>query len=108
MQIYTDQVTGEEMLFTSVGTNGIFTGKYNPDLVEKIQWSSYPEYGPIDIRPLGIVVANNTLYFSSGNKIYKRIDGLNPNYEIVHDFSDLSSNINSAVGGVRGLSLIHI
>ena len=86
MQIYTDQVTGEEMLFTSVGTNGIFTGKYNPDLVEKIQWSSYPEYGPIDIRPLGIVVANNTLYFSSGNKIYKRIDGLNPNYEIVHDY----------------------
>ena len=107
MQIYTDQVTGEEMLFTSVGTNGIFTGKYNPDLEEKIQWSSYPEYGPIDIRPLGIVVANNTLYFSSGNKIYKRIDGLNPNYAIAHDFSDLSSNINSAVGGIRGLTVFN-
>jgi len=106
MQIYTDQVTGEEMLLTSVGTNGIFVGKYNPDLEEKIQWSSLPEYGPLDIRPLGIVVANNTLYFSSGNKIYKRIDGLNPTYSIVHDFSDLSSNINSAVGGIRGLTVI--
>ena len=51
------KVTGEEMLFTSVGTNGIFTGKYNPDLVEKIQWSSYPEYGPLDIRPLAIQFA---------------------------------------------------
>ncbi|MDB3868686.1 dockerin type I domain-containing protein [Candidatus Marinimicrobia bacterium] len=107
MQIYTDQVTGDEMLLTSVGTNGIFVGKYNPDLEEKIQWNSIPEYGPIDIRPLGIVVANNTLYFSSGNKIYKRIDGLNPTYIIAHDFSDLSSDINSAVGGIRGLSVIN-
>ena len=107
MQIYTDQVTGDEMLFTSVGTNGIFVGKYNPDLEEKIQWNSNPEYGPIDIRPLGIVVANNVLYFSSGNKIYKRIDGLNPTYAIAHDFSDLSSDINSAVGGIRGLSVIN-
>ena len=107
MQIYTDQVTGDEMLFIPVGTNGIFVGKYNPDLEEKIQWNSNPEYGPIDIRPLGIVVANNVLYFSSGNKIYKRIDGLNPTYEIAHDFSDLSSDINSAVGGIRGLSVIN-
>jgi len=106
MQIYTDQVTGEEMLFTSIGTNGIFVGKYNPDSQHKIQWNSYPEYGPVDIRPLGIVVANNALYFSSGNKIYKRIDGANPSYSIVHDFSDLSSNINSAVGGIRGLTVI--
>ena len=106
MQIYTDQVTGEEMLFTSVGTNGIFVGKYDPDSQNKIQWSSLPEYGPIDIRPLGIVVANNALHFSSGDKIYKRIDGLNPNYAIVHDFSDLSSNISSAVGGIRGLTVI--
>jgi len=106
MEIYTDQLTGEEMLFTTVGTNGIFVGKYDSDSQSKIQWSSIPEYGPMDIRPLGIVVANNALYFSSGNKIYKRIDGPNPNYTIVHDFSDLSSNINSAVGGIRGLTVI--
>jgi len=107
MQIYTDQVTGEEMLFTSVGTNGIFVGKYNPELEEKIQWSPFPEYGPLDIRPLGIVVANNSLHFSSGDKIYKRIDGFNPTYTIVHDFSDLNSDINSAVGGIRGLTVIN-
>ena len=107
MQIHTDQVTGDEMVFTSIGTNGIFVGKYNPEIEEKIQWSSTPEYSPLDVRPLGIVVANNILYFSSGNKIFKRIDGLNPSYTIVHDFSDLSSDINSAVGGIRGLSVIN-
>ena len=105
MQIHTDQVTGEEMLFTSVGTNGIFSGKYNPNLEGKIQWNSIPEYGSLDMRPLSIVVADNVLYFSSGNKIYKRIDGTDPSYSIVHDFSDLSSNINSAVGGIRGLTV---
>jgi len=106
MQIYTDQVTGEEMLFISVGTHGIFVGKYDPDSQSKIQWSSFPEYGPVEIRPLGIVIANNALHFSSGDKIYKRIDGLNPTYTIVHDFSDLGSDINSAVGGIRGLTVI--
>jgi len=107
IQIYTDQATGMEMLFTSVGTKGIFVGQYNPNLEQKIQWNSIPEYGPLDIRSLGIIVANNELYFSSGNKIYKRIDGLNPSYTIAHDFSDLSSNINSAVGGIRGLTVIN-
>tara|TARA_A100001011_G_scaffold388734_1_gene468953 strand:+ start:2360 stop:3889 length:1530 start_codon:yes stop_codon:yes gene_type:complete len=108
IEIYTDQITGKEMLFTTVGTKGIFVGKYNQDLDYKIQWSSIPEFDNIDIRPLGIVVANNELYFSSGNKIYKRIDGFEPSYTIVHDFSDLSSNINPAVGGIRGLTVLNI
>ena len=107
MQIYTDQVTGKEMLFTSVGTKGIFIGQYNASLEQKIEWNSVPEFGPLDIRPLGMVVANNQLYFSSGNKVYKRIDGLNPEYIIIHDFSDLNSNINSAVGGIRGLTVLN-
>lgn len=107
MQIYTDQITGIEMLFATVGTKGIFVGKYNQDLNYKIQWTPIPEFDDIDIRPLGIVVANNELYFSSGDKIYKRIDGFNPSYTIIHDFSDLNSNINPAVGGIRGLTTIN-
>ena len=44
IEIYTDQITGKEMLFTTVGTKGIFVGKYNQDLDYKIQWSSIPEF----------------------------------------------------------------
>ena len=44
------------------------------------------------------------MYFSSGNKLFRRNDGVSPTYSIVHDFSDLSTNINSAVGGIRGLT----
>ena len=55
-------------------------------------------------RPASVKTADSV---SSGNKIYKRIDGLNPIYIIAHDFSDISSNINSAVGGIRGLTVIN-
>ena len=106
MELYTDQVTGNEHLLISVGTKGIFSGSYNPNIEGKIQWNVEPEIGPFNIRSLGITITNNSLYFSSGNKIYVRNDGETPTYSIVHDFSDLSSNINSAVGGIRGLTSI--
>ena len=106
IEIYTDQVTGIENLIISVGTQGIFSGKYNPNIDGKVEMGLNPEIGPLSIRPLGIAIANNALYFSSGNKIFKRSDGFNPSYEVVHDFIDLGSNINSAVGGIRGLSTI--
>jgi hypothetical protein len=106
IEIYTDQVTGIENLIISVGTQGIFSGKYNPNVDGKIEIGLNPEIGPLSIRSLGIAIANNALYFSSGNKIFKRNDGFNPSYDVVHDFIDLGSNINSAVGGIRGLSTI--
>ena len=106
IEIYTDQVTGIENLIISVGTQGIFSGKYNPNIDGKIEIGLNPEIGPLSIRSLGIAIANNALYFSSGNKIFKRNDGFNPSYDVVHDFIDLGSNINSAVGGIRGLSTI--
>ena len=106
IEIYTDQVTGIENLIISIGTHGIFSGKYNPNINGKIEMGLNPEIGPLSIRSLGIAIANNSLYFSSGNKIFKRNDGFNPSYDVVHDFLDLGSNINSAVGGIRGLSTI--
>ena len=107
MELYTDQITGAEHLLVSVGTKGIFSGRYNQSITGKIEWDLEPEIGPLNIRPLGIAIANDALYFSSGNKIYIRNDGENPSYSIIHDFSDLSLNINSAVGGIRGLTVIN-
>ena len=107
MELYTDSVTGAEHLLISVGTKGIFSGKYNPNIEGKIEWNLEPEISSLNMRPLGIATANNALYFSAGNKIYVRNDGINPSYSVAHDFSDLSSNINSAVGGIRGLTVIN-
>ena len=106
IEIYEDQVTGIEHLMVSVGTQGIFSGKYNPNNEDRIEMNPIPEIGPLGIRSLGITIANNNLYFSSGNKLLKRNDGQNPYYDVIHDFVDLEPNINSAVGGIRGLSTI--
>ena len=106
IEIYIDQQTGFEYVFATVGTQGIYKGKYNPADPGKINWISTAEFGPLSIRPLGIEVANGALHFSSGSKLYRRIDGVSPNYVIDHDFSDLGATINSAVGGIRGLTTI--
>ena len=106
IEMYVDQQTGLEFVFATVGTQGIYKGKYNPSNPGKIDWISTAEFGPLSIRPLGIEVANGALYFSSGTKLYRRIDGVSPSYVIDHDFSDLDPTINSAVGGIRGLTRI--
>jgi hypothetical protein len=106
IEMYVDKLTGFEYVFATVGTQGIYKGKYNPANPGKINWISTSEFGPLSIRPLGIEMANGELYFSSGSKLYKRNDGINYSYSVSHDFSDLSTNINSAVGGIRGLTTI--
>lgn len=106
IEVYKDRMTGLERVYASVGTKGIFVGKYNPLTPGKIDWTPNPEVGPLSIRPLGITTANEALYFSSGNKLYRRSDGISPTYTIAHDMSDLSTSINSAVGGIRGLTTL--
>jgi len=107
IEMYTDKETGFEYVFATVGTQGIYKGKYNPAKLGKIDWIPAAEFGPLSIRSLGIEIANGSLYFSSGSKLYRRIDGVAPNYVIDHDFSDLGATINSAVGGIRGLTTIY-
>ena len=106
IEIHVDQQTGLEYVFATVGTQGIYKGKYNPANAGKIDWISTVEFGPLSVRPLGIEVANGALHFSSGSKIYRRIDGISPSYVIEHDFNDLGATVNSAVGGIRGLTTI--
>lgn len=106
IEVYIDQQTGMEYVFATVGTQGIYKGKYNPANPGKIDWIPTAEFGPLSTRPLGIEEANGALYFSSGSELYRRIDGVSPSYVISHDFSDLGATINSAVGGIRGLTAI--
>jgi len=106
IEMHVDRQTGLEYVFATVGTQGIYKGKYNLANPGKIDWISTAEFGPLSSRPLGIEVANGALYFSSGSKLYRRIDGISPSYVIEHDFSDLGATINSAVGGIRGLTTI--
>ena len=108
MEVYRDKETGIERLFLSLGNPGIVSGVYDPSLPGKIRWSRrleypFPEEGSLHTRPLGMVQANGSLFFSEGGAIYRRRDGVLPSYEKI---IDLNEDTDTDVGGIRGLSVI--
>jgi hypothetical protein len=107
MCVYRDKVTGVDRLFLSIGKLGIFSGVYDPASPGQVKWSDVSESGSVETRPLAITQANGDLVFSSGRKIYRRIDGDNPSYQVIADLSDIYPNeIASPTGGARGLTAI--
>ena len=106
VHVHRAKVTNVDRAFLTVGTQGIFSGVYDSAAPGKIAWGKKPEMGGLKVRPLGIATANGDLFFSSGDRIYRREDGAVPRYEVAHDLSDLAPFIRSAVGGVRGLTAV--
>jgi hypothetical protein len=106
VHVHRDAVTNVDRVFLTIGTQGVFSGVYDADVPGKIAWDEKPEIGPLRVRPLGIATADDALFFSSGDRIYRREDGPKPSYEVVHDLSDLAPFVRSAVGGVRGLTAV--
>jgi len=106
MEIYRDKVTGIERLFLLIGNPGIISGVYDDSQPTKIRWNKkveFPVSGSFSTRPLGIVEANGSLFFSVGGVIYQRVDGLSPTYTVVLNLGD---GVNTDVGGIRGLTTV--
>ncbi len=108
METHTDKVTGVEKLFMSLGNPGIVAGTYDESRPGKIRWDRNLEFpflkgGSFRTRPLGITVANGSLFFSEGGTIYRRVDGKSPSYSKVLDFHE---DTDTDVGGIRGLTTI--
>jgi len=108
MQVYRDKVTGLEKLFLLLGNPGVITGVYDPDEPSKIRWARNTEFpflsrGAFRSRPLGMIQANGSLFFSVDDAIYRRIDGLRPTWVEVINLGD---DIDTDVGGVRGLTAV--
>jgi poly(A) polymerase len=110
--VHRDRVTGLESLFLSIGTHGVYSGRYDPSLPGKIAWEPTPEPGTTaGTRILSIVEANDSLFFSDGTRILRRVDGPSPRYVQIADLSgEVPSGTDRAVfqsiGGIRGLSAI--
>ncbi|MEC9093961.1 MAG: NIPSNAP family protein, partial [Planctomycetota bacterium] len=108
LQVYRDKVTGAEKIFLLLGNPGVITGAYDPDVPSRIRWSRNTEFpfliqGSFRSRPLGMVEANGSLFFSVDDAIYRRIDGKSPNWEKV---IQLGEDVDTDVGGVRGLTAV--
>ena len=113
MEVYTDKVTGKEKVYLLMGNPGINAGVYDPNVPGKIRWERHLEFpflseGFLKIRPMGVVQANGSLYFSAGTSIYKRIDGERPRYVEVLDLEkeNFNEDIDADNGGIRGLTAI--
>ena len=110
--VHRDRVTGLESLFLSVGIHGIYNGRYDPSRPGKIAWAPIPEPGTkTETRILSIVEANDSLFFSDGTRILRRIDGSSPSYVQVADLSGevpsgTDRGVFESIGGIRGLSAI--
>jgi hypothetical protein len=108
--VYRDRVTGLESLFLSVGIHGIYSGRYDPSLPGKIAWAPAPEPGTTTgTRILSIVEANDSLFFSEGTRIFRRIDGPSPRCVQVANLSGevpwgTDRAVFQSIGGIRGLS----
>ena len=107
MRVYRDKVTGVDRVFLSVGKLGLISGVHDPRVAGKVRWDPEPESGPVETRVLAIIEANGSLLFTAGRKIYRRNDGAEPTYTLVHDVSDLHpDHVSQPIGGIRGLSPI--
>ncbi len=109
--VYRDRITGQERVFLSVGTLGIVTGSRDPGAPGGISWSATPESPATDTRVLSIVEANDSLFFSSGTRIFRRLDGPVPLWVTIADLgaeaqSGTSRALFQSIGGIRGLSAI--
>lgn len=109
--VHQDRVTGREHLFLSVGVFGLLRADYDPTRLEPLTWSDVPEFVPARTRILGLTVANGILFVSDGQSIWRRVDGPQPRYEKIADFTDqvdtgTPRETFSAIGGIRGLSAI--
>jgi poly(A) polymerase len=110
-RVYRDRVTGREHLFLSVGIVGLFRAEYDPDRPGRLRWSATPEFVPSGTRILGLAEANGSLFVSDGSRIFRRVDGPAPHYEMVADLNGETDTATdrtqfSAIGGIRGLTAV--
>ena len=108
MQVYQDKVTGIERLFLLLGNPGVITGVYDPKQPSKILWARNTEFpfltrGAFRTRPLGMIQANGSLYFSVDDAIYRRIDGARPTWEeVINLGDDIDTDVLSLLWGTEG------
>lgn len=103
LRVHRDRKTGVDRIFVAAGALGIFSGVYDAEEPGKIRWDKKPELGPLAIRPMSFAEANGSLYASAGTSLYRRSDGLSPQWTKV--YSDDTPE-HWELGGIRGLTAV--
>ena len=103
LRVHRDRKTGVDRIFVAAGALGIYSGVYDADEPGKMRWDKRAELGPIAIRPMSFAEANGSIYASAGTSVYRRSDGLSPQW--VRVYSDDTPE-HWELGGIRGLTAV--
>jgi hypothetical protein len=109
-----DRLTGIDKVFAGNSPRGIFAGVYDPQVAGSIRWEAAPELGIGDnstaglsgpsgrLRVSAFAECNGNLYAAVGQQIYRRIDGVTPNWQAVYT----NPRPGHSETGLRGLTAI--
>ena len=101
-----DKATNISMIFAGTSGGEIFSGYYDPSVPGRLVWNPKPELVDRDGRAMAFTVANGELYCSVGRTLYKRTDGIKPEWKSVYQWTTPkpSKNYNNTI--MRGLTTI--
>src|SRR5690554_912658 len=110
---YTDKVTGKEWLFCGTASGTIIKAAYHPAKIGLLEIDTLPEISGLG-RVMSITSCDNYLYASTGVELitgdtvgglYKRVDGINPTWELVYQWA-YDSSINDNQNVLRGITCV--
>jgi hypothetical protein len=101
MGLHIDAISGVQRVFMASKDIGIFSGVYDAAVPGRIRWDKVPEFTGMDGRPMAFCECAGSLYFSSYAKLYRRVDGAQPRWELVYEHPVV---VNEGGSGLRGLT----
>uniref|UniRef100_A0A7S1WL95 F5/8 type C domain-containing protein n=1 Tax=Alexandrium catenella TaxID=2925 RepID=A0A7S1WL95_ALECA len=109
MSMFRDPLLGVDFMFISTGVWGIQRGSFCSYCSTYVYFSDTgkAESDWLPTRPLGLTVLDERIYTSTLSWIKKRVNGLFPYWYIVFEMAHVdSSEVETAPGGIRGLTTI--
>jgi len=100
---YRDTVTGVDRVFAGTSPNGIYSGAYDAAAPGGLAWDDAPEFANYENRPMAFAVCNGALHVAIKPHLYRRIDGVEPRWEMVYT---LPEGVGQISCGLRGLTTI--
>lgn len=104
-----DTVTGFDHVFAGVYPGIILRGVYDAAVQGRIRWDKTPELSIFTDRIMAFAECNGELYAAIKPAIYKRVDGRNPKWIKVYEYTTYEGDKPSLEGGssgMRGLTAI--
>ena len=106
--LHRDRTTGIDMAFAGCLPQGVLAGVYAPTLPGKIRWRTKAEVLPstttFEGRPMAFTDCNNQFHLAAAPAVLRRIDGLNPRWEVVFTYPLTVTPGGSS--GLRGLTAV--